>query len=110
MSVWEPKNILRCGAIQLSSSGPCSHILNGQTSRRETQKKGTRADAIIQTHPPPTFQTNSIVSLSQNSDCYDTPICQDTPVCQNTKIFQDTPVCEDTPVHQDTAVCQETPD
>ena len=63
-------------------------------SHRESQK-GTRADAIIQIHPPPqtTFQTNCIVSMSQNSDCYDTPICQDTPVFQDTTIFQNTPVC-----------------
>ena len=97
------------------------HLREKLKSHRESQK-GTRADAIIQIHPPPpppttiTFQTNCIVSMSQNSDCYDTPICQDTsicqdtPVCQDTTIFQDTPVCEDTPVHQDTTVCQETPD
>ena len=80
-------------------------------SHRESQK-GTRSDAIIKIHPPTTitFQTNCIVSMSQNSDCYDTPICQDVPVCPDTTIFQDTPVCEDTPVHQDTTVCQETPD
>ena len=82
-------------------------------SHRESQK-GTRANAKIQIHPPPpttiTFQTNCIVSMSQNSDCYDTSICQDTPVCQDTTIFQDTPVCENIPVHQDTTVCQETPD
>ena len=88
------------------------HLREKLKSHRESQK-GTRADAIIQIHPPTTtitFQTNCIVSMSQNSDCYDTPICQDTPVCQDTTIFQDTPVCEDTPVHQDTTVCQETPD
>ena len=87
------------------------HLREKLKSHRESQK-GTRADSIIQIHPPTTitFQTDCIVSMSQNFDCYDTPICQDTPVCQNTKIFQDTPVSEDTPVHQDTAVCQETPD
>ena len=44
----------------MSSSGPWSHILNGQTSQRQTQvktknesQKGTRADAIIQIHHPP---------------------------------------------------------
>ena len=76
-------------------------------SLRESQK-GTRADAIIQIHPPTTtitFQTNWIVYMSQNSDCYDTPICKDTPVCQNTTIFQDTPFFEDTPVRQHTTVC-----
>ena len=80
-------------------------------SHRESQKQ-TRADAIIQIHPPTTitFQTNCIVSMSQNSDCYDTPICLDTLVCQETTIFQDTPVCEDTSVCQHTTVCQETPD
>ena len=51
--------------IKLSSSGPWSYILNGQTSQRQTQvktqsesQKGTRADTIIKIHhPPPTLQT-----------------------------------------------------
>ena len=73
-------------------------------SHRESQK-GTRADFIIQIHPPTTtitFQTNCVVSMSQNSDCYDTPICQDTSICQ------DTPVCQDTTIFQDTAICEDT--
>ena len=66
------------------------HLREKLISHRESQK-GTRADAIIQIHPPTTttitFQTNWIFSMSQNSDCYDAPICQDTLVCQDTKIF-----------------------
>ena len=91
------------------------HLREKLKTHSESQK-GTRADAIIQIHPPPThppqttFQTNCIVSMSQNSDCYDTPICQDTPVRQETTIFQYTPVCEDSSVCQDTKVCQETQD
>ena len=70
------------------------HLREKLKSHRESQK-GTRADAIIQIHPPNhqptttiTFQTNCIVSMSQNFDCYDTPICKDTPVCQDTTIFK----------------------
>ena len=45
------------------------HLGEKLKSHRESQK-GTRADAIIQIHPPTTtitFQTNCIVSMSQNS-------------------------------------------
>ena len=51
---------------------------------RQCQKFLDRA-CIIQIPPTTTtFQTNCIVSMSQNSDCYDTPICEGTPVHQDT--------------------------
>ena len=59
----EDRVILICHKL-LSSLGPRSHRLNGQTSQRETQisenlksqksQISKRADAIIQIHHPPT--------------------------------------------------------
>ena len=65
------------------------HLREKLKSHRESQK-GTRADTIIQTHPPTTHEQLSKVSTLD-------PISQDTLICQDTTIFQDTPVCEDTP-------------
>ena len=62
------------------------HLREKLKCHRESQK-GTRADAIIKIHQPPTHPP----PLSKVSTL--DPISKDNLICQDNTILQDTPVC-----------------
>ena len=101
--------IVKLGSLVLLSESQIREVENLKSMHKLKRDQSWLYNPTTPTHPQTTFQTNCIVSMSQNSDCYDTPICQDTPISQDTTIFQDTPICQDTPVSQDTTIFQDTP-